>query len=248
MAAYKPRLQRDATSARPHQVCSMAFAPQPECPARIASPRRKSVAAPRAKKKTGSHSDTMPTTAKYVKYTFSIMRSPRMSSCAPTGVARFFRRAMCPSSASNAIVATVSPTAVRFAHGPRPNKLTAANPTATRSTVTLFGVHCIATYPNLQSAVHAPTSEIATALPTLNHAKPWLPVTYGPRRESRLFSTSAKPIICRPYHAAGIECGARASDGVATDPSRANAWRAFRVFVGELRSSSNKQNQPVKLE
>src|SRR5579885_2607477 len=48
---------------------------------------------------------------------------------------------MCPSNASSAIAATVSATAKRFAHVPRPNKLTAANPTATRSTVTLFGVH-----------------------------------------------------------------------------------------------------------
>src|SRR5271165_1847008 len=156
IAAYKPRLQRDATSARPHHVCSIAFAPHPECPARIAKPRKKSVAAPRAKKKTGSHSDTMPTTAKYVKYTFSIMRSPRMSSCAPIGVARFFRRAMCPSKASSAIVATVSTTAARFAHGPRPNKLTAANPTATRKAVTLFGVHCIATCSNLPGALKEP--------------------------------------------------------------------------------------------
>ena len=65
-----------------------------ENPERVASPRRKSVIDPRAKKKTGSHHDTIPTTAKYVKYKFSIMRSPRMSICAPTGVARFFRRAM----------------------------------------------------------------------------------------------------------------------------------------------------------
>jgi len=122
----------------------------------VASPRRKSVAAPRAKKKTGSHSDTMPTTAKYVKYTFSIMRSPRMSSCAPTGVARFLRRAMCPSRASSAMAVTVSPTAARFAHAPRPNKLTAANPTATRSAVTLLGVHCIATCQDLPCAVKAP--------------------------------------------------------------------------------------------
>src|SRR5690348_1932216 len=69
------------------------------------------------------------------------MRSPRMSSCAPTGVAIFFFRARCPSSASSAIAATVSPTAVRFAHAPRPNRHTAANPTTTRSNVTLLGVH-----------------------------------------------------------------------------------------------------------
>src|SRR5216684_3960195 len=141
IAAYKPRLQRDATRACPHHVCSMAFAPQPECPAFIANPRRKSVAAPRAKNKTGSHSDTIPTTAKYVKYTFSIIRSPRMSGCAPI----FFFRAMCPSSASSAIVATVSPTAVRFAQAPRPNRHTAANPTTTRNSVTLFGVQRILT-------------------------------------------------------------------------------------------------------
>src|ERR1700675_3884535 len=52
---------------------------------------------------------------------------------------------MCPSNASSAIAATVSPTAVRFAHAPRPNRHTAANPTATRSSVTLFGVHRILT-------------------------------------------------------------------------------------------------------
>jgi hypothetical protein len=84
------------------------------------------------------------------------MRSPRISSCAPTGVARFFRRAMCPSKASSAIVVTVSRTAARFAHGPRPNKLTAANPTATRSAVTLFGVHCIAASSNLPGTLKEP--------------------------------------------------------------------------------------------
>ena len=189
----------------------------------MAKPRKKSVAAPRAKKKTGSHSDTIPTTAKYVKYTFSIMRSPRISSCAPTGVARFFRRAMCPSKASSAIVVTVSRTAARFAHGPRPNRLTAANPTATRNAVTLFGVHCIATCPDLPGALNAPTCHMATALPIVHHAKPWLPITYGHRRRSKLFSTSAKPIICRPYHAARIECGPLASNEVAADCPRANA-------------------------
>src|SRR5882762_10375502 len=145
MAAYTPRLHRDPTSARPQHVSSMAFAPQPECPAFIASPRRKSVTAPRAKNKIGSHSDTIPATAKYVKYTFSIIRSPRMSSCAPNDVANFFFRAMCPSSASSAIAATVSPTAVRFAQAPRPNRHTAANPTTTRNSVTLFGVQRILT-------------------------------------------------------------------------------------------------------
>src|SRR6266849_2403224 len=140
MAAYTPRLHREATSARPHHVCSIAFAPQPECPARIASPRRKSVAAPRVKKNIGIHSETIPTTAKYVKYTFSIMRSPRMSSCAPTGVANFFFLAMCPSRASSPVAPTVSVTAARLAQAPRPNKLTAANPTATRNAVTLLGV------------------------------------------------------------------------------------------------------------
>ena len=66
--------------ARPPPLCSIAFAPHPECPAFIASPRRKSVAAPRAKNSIGIHNETIPTTAKYVKYMFSIMRSPRMSS------------------------------------------------------------------------------------------------------------------------------------------------------------------------
>src|SRR6202012_1273953 len=128
---------------RPHHVCSMEFPPHPENPDRDASPRKKSVIDPRAKKKTGSHHETIPTTAKYVKYTFSIMRSPRMSICAPTGVARFFRRAMCPSSASNPTHATVSATALRLSHGPRPNRNTAANQTATRRKVTRLGVQCI---------------------------------------------------------------------------------------------------------
>src|SRR6266446_5088010 len=52
---------------------------------------------------------------------------------------------MCPSRASRAIVATVSPTAMRFAHAPRPKRHTAANPTTTRNKVTLFGVHRILT-------------------------------------------------------------------------------------------------------
>src|SRR5579863_3495766 len=71
------------------------------------------------------------------------MRSPRMSICAPTGVARFFRLARCPSSASKPIHATVSATALRLSHGPRPNRNTAANPTATRRQVTRLGVQCI---------------------------------------------------------------------------------------------------------
>jgi hypothetical protein len=61
-------------------------------------------------------------------------------------------------------------------------------------------------------------------------------------------STSAKPIICRPYHAASIESDEHASIEVAAARLRVNALRAFPVFVGELESSSNKQNQPVKLE
>src|SRR5207237_5793436 len=149
--------QRDATSACPHHVRSMAFAPQPECPAFLASPRRKSVAAPRAKNKIGSHSDTMPTTAKYVKYTFSIRRSPRMSNCAPTGVAIFFLRARCPSRASRAIDATVKATARRLPQAPRPNKLTAANPTATRSRVILLGVHSKAMTGRASRALHEPS-------------------------------------------------------------------------------------------
>src|SRR5580692_4879094 len=201
MAAYKPRLQRDATSARPHHVCSIAFAPHPEIPARSASPRRKSVAAPRAKKKTGSHSDTMPTTAKYVKYTFSIMRSPRMSSCAPTGVARFFRRARCPSKASSAIEATVSPTAARLVHGPRPNRLTAANPTATRSAVTLFGVHCIVSSSNLPGLSKHRTHHIATTLPTLHQVKPSLPVTYG-----SLCKPEFPPRVRQTPHLSSVSC------------------------------------------
>src|SRR5690242_19855100 len=64
-----------------------------------------------------------------------------MSSCAPTGVAIFFLRAICPSRASRAMEATVKATARRLGHAPRPNKLTAAKPTATRSNVTLLGVN-----------------------------------------------------------------------------------------------------------
>src|SRR5689334_15266579 len=69
------------------------------------------------------------------------MRSPRMSSCAPTGVAIFFLRAMCPSNASRAMEVTVRATASKLGQAPRPNRLTAANPTTTRSSVTLLGVH-----------------------------------------------------------------------------------------------------------
>jgi len=49
--------------------------------------------------------------------------------------------------ASSAIAATVSATAARFAQVPRPNKLTAAKPSATRSKVTLFGVHPVLKIP-----------------------------------------------------------------------------------------------------
>src|SRR5580698_4831773 len=108
------------------------------------------------------------------------MRSPRTSICSPTGVARFFRRARYPSKPSSAIAATVSPTAARFVHGPRPNRPTAANPTATRSAVTLFGVHRIVTSSYLTGLPEAPTHHIATAMPTPGHAKPSLPVTYEP--------------------------------------------------------------------
>src|SRR5260221_3990084 len=45
------------------------------------------------------------------------------------------------------MAATVSATAKRFAHVPRPNRLTAANPTATRSSVTLFGVQPVSKMP-----------------------------------------------------------------------------------------------------
>src|SRR5215470_14700009 len=48
---------------------------------------------------------------------------------------------MWPSSASRAIAPTVIATASRFAQPPRPNRLTAAKPTATRRAVTLLGVH-----------------------------------------------------------------------------------------------------------
>jgi hypothetical protein len=89
---------------------------------------------------------------------------------------------------------------------------------------------------------------IASSLPGVGFSRPLLPVTYRHLWQALLISTSAKPIICRPYHAASIECVMLASNGVATSRPRANAWRAFTVFVGELRSSSNKQNQPVKLE
>ena len=176
MTAYSPRLHREATSARPHHVCSIAFAPHPECPAREARPRRKSVVAPRAKKNTGNHNDTIPTTAKYVKYTFSIMRSPRMSICAPIGVASFFFRAMCPSSPSSAIDPTVSTTAARFAQAPRPNKATAANPTTTRSAVTLFGVQLTRASPRASATLQPLTRLLKlTTLVTYQCAVGWHP-------------------------------------------------------------------------
>src|ERR1700737_2498911 len=81
------------------------------------------------------------------------MRSPRTSSCAPSSEARFFCRARCPSSASSAMAATVRATAAKFAHGPRPNRLTAQNPTAILSTVTLFGVQFIDYLPASRSPV-----------------------------------------------------------------------------------------------
>jgi hypothetical protein len=52
---------------------------------------------------------------------------------------------MCPSKASSAIAVRVRPTAMRLANAPRPNMHTAANPTTTRSSVTLFAVHLIST-------------------------------------------------------------------------------------------------------
>jgi cytochrome c-type biogenesis protein len=78
---------------------------------------------------------------------------------------------------------------------------------------------------------------MATVLPTAQDAKPWLSITYGQHREWGLFSTSAKPIICRPYPAASIECNQHASDGLAAGFSCANAWGDFPVFVGELEKS-----------
>src|ERR1700757_1798944 len=95
-----------------------------------------------------------------------------MSICAPIGVASFLVRAICPSSASSAIDATVSPTAVKFAHGPRPNKLTAANPTATRRAVTLFGVQFTMGLAQLVE----PT--FATALPLPNQLTLIISATY----------------------------------------------------------------------
>jgi len=89
---------------------------------------------------------------------------------------------------------------------------------------------------------------MATALPTVDRARSCLPTTYRHRRGWKLFSTSAKPIICRPYHAASIECSPVASNEVAAARPRVNAWGAFLVFVGELGSSRNKQNQQIKLE
>src|SRR5579862_70634 len=41
------------------------------------------------------------------------------------------------------MLATVSATALRLSHGPRPNRNTAANPTTTRRQVTRLGVQCM---------------------------------------------------------------------------------------------------------
>ena len=49
----------------------------------------KSVSVPRTKKRIGTQSVMSPLTAKKVKKRFSTTRSPRMSNCAPRGVARF---------------------------------------------------------------------------------------------------------------------------------------------------------------
>src|SRR2546423_1773488 len=125
------------------------------------------------------------------------MRSPRMSSWAPTGVAICFFRARCPSKASSAMAATVNPTAARLAHAPRPNRHTARNPTTTRRNVTLLAVHRIlicrlppeqtltggAWQPQCQSC--APTSYVCSD-------------TYKLIRHSCPGSTPAKSFICRP--------------------------------------------------
>ncbi len=176
------------------------------------------------------------------------MRSPRISSCAPTGVARFFRRAMWPSKASSAIVVTVSTTAARFAHGPRPNKLTAANPTATRKAVTLFGVHCIAISSNLPGAFKC-TRETHRRQPARRalfkaFATRHLQTSVPCNVHQHVGKTQhLSPLPCRKY---GMQPLAQCE--VAVAGLRANAWRAFPVFVGELGSSSDRQNQLVKLE
>jgi len=92
------------------------------------------------------------------------------------------------------------------------------------------------------------TRHMATALPTAHGAQPLLSITYGHRRRSKLFSTSGKHVICRPYHAARIECGLHASNEVAADRPWANACGAFSVFVGELEKSTRETNQLLKLE
>jgi len=84
---------------------------------------------------------------------------------------------------------------------------------------------------------------MATALPTVLHAKPSLSVTYELLRKPTLRGASAKPFICRPLVAASIYCGSPASNGVT-----ANAWRAFRVYVGELEKSKEETSQLVRLE
>src|SRR5258708_14819361 len=113
------------------------------------------------------------------------MRARRMSRCGATGVAIFFFRAMCPSSASSAIAATVSPTAVRFAQAPRPNRHTAANPTTTRRNVTLFGVHCILTC-QARNSIHSGNGNLharscSCKEPLFSHLQTACPCSLPPR-------------------------------------------------------------------
>src|SRR5579862_228446 len=174
------------------------------------------------------------------------MRSPRMSICAPTGVANFFLRAMCPSKASSAIAVTVSPTAARFDHGLRPNKLTAANPTATRRAVTLFGVHCIAICSGSRSQVHY----------ALSGQTPCQPGVSQVLLSARLIRAAARQEQTpRRANLSAVACSLPCVSNTAwarltklPRSGRANGWRVFRVFVGELEKSEQEMHKLRKLE
>ena len=126
------------------------------------------------------------------------MRSPNTSSCAPSGVAICFFRARWPSNASSAMAATVNATAKRFAHVPRPNKLTAANPTATRSSVILFGVQPVSKMPAM---ILLRSEAEASGTPKSCDLKGLFAMTYGQCEFWNTVSAPAVSVRCLPIAA-----------------------------------------------
>src|SRR5262249_24479729 len=118
------------------------------------------------------------------------------------------------------MAATVSATAKRFAHVPRPKRLTAVNPTATRNTVTLFGVQlelkipAIALFQLSGSANWPPMSGRVTGL---------LSGTYGKGSAGNKSVAPAVSVRCMAFAAAG---------------EAANSERFVGQFVGAFRSCS----------